>query len=90
MISNDAGGANIVKEILKEINSSNILFSTSGPAKKIFEDVFYFKNESVDPVLSQVKTLLTTTSNPKVDLEHYARKKARDLNIKDISCRSLG
>jgi hypothetical protein len=87
IVCNDAGGANIIFNTLKNIKYKKISILTTGPAIKISKQFFpNIKNfNNLNKFFDNIEILITGTSS-KNNSEHNARKIANKKKIKSITC----
>ncbi len=84
VVAHDAGAANLIIGWINELSDFTIKLSLKGPARAIFKQHFPdLENTTLAEALDEAVTLLSGTSGGS-DLEHQARKMARELNIPSI------
>lgn len=82
VVAHDAGAANIIRYLIRNIQSKKLLFCLEGPALSIIgKSRKNLKNLNLTECLKQSKTLLSGTSNKDIKLEYEARKLAKNNNI---------
>lgn len=86
IVCHDAGGANQVLALLKEIEQSAVLGYMEGPAKTIWKRKYSNAtlSSSLLETLTKINTLITGTGWAS-DLEHNARQEAKRLGVHTIA-----
>jgi hypothetical protein len=85
VVAHDAGAANLILGWIRELPPAQLRLCASGPAARLFTTAF--PNHvllSADTALAGAAMLLSGTSGPRSDLEHAARKLARQRGLPSV------